>query len=602
MKKEIQQSENESRKICMPKAMNRQTSEQTGFPSIDKPWRQYYTEKELNIREIPSGTMYDFLFECNKDNLQGYAIEYYGTTITYKELFNRIDACCRSLSSIGLRQGDTVTMQCITTPQVVILLYALNKMGVCISMLYPNLEANDVVASLEKTHSKLFIVIDKIFENYEEYIEETFDIPVLLLNVTDGMGTMAKFFASRKARYIKKNKHIHSINWNTFTNNVATDYTENHNGLLPAFLVPTGGTTGTPKEVVLSSSNINCICEAYLYTSLTNDWKKGYSSLLLLPPFIAFGISSGIHLPMCFGAKLIISIDVSPAAVSKLFLKYKPNHSAAGTVQIEKMISDLTNKRINLESLKILVVGGEAIKETTESNINSFLLRNGCAYKALKGYGMTEIGGAATSTLINADAVGSVGVPNVLCNLKIIDPEKGTELSYGQQGEICLSTQSIMIEYYDNPKETNEIIEEIEGARWIHTGDIGFISKDGLLTITDRIKRIVVIKEGIVYHKVYPNLLEDYLLQNTDVKEIAIVARNNADTGNELVAYYTIQDVVEESLIKQLQRVSEGMKSYERPKEFIKIDEMPRTLIGKVNYKELERMATKQIRNERYCN
>ena len=112
----------------------------------------------------------------------------------------------------------------------------------------------------------------------------------------------------------------------------------------------------------------------------------------------------------------------------------------------------------------------------------------------------------------------------------------------------------------------------------------------------------MVIKEGIVYHKVYPNLLEDYLLQNTDVKEIAIVARNNADTGNELVAYYTIQDVVEESLIKQLQRVSEGMKSYERPKEFIKIDEMPRTLIGKVNYKELERMATKQIRNERYCN
>lgn len=91
--------------------------------------------------------------------------------------------------------------------------------------------------------------------------------------------------------------------------------------------------------------------------------------------------------------------------------------------------------------------------------------------------------------------------------------------------------------YYQNQKATDEVIEIVDGERWLHTGDLGYISEDGLLTITGRIKRIIVCKEGIVYHKVFPLLLEDQLSKLPGVKEISIVGKPDDAVGNVLVAF-----------------------------------------------------------------
>ena len=111
--------------------------------------------------------MYDYLYEWNRAYLDDIAIEYYGRRVTYNELFRQIDQCCRNLAALGIQSGDVVTIQSLPLPQVIVAMYALNKMGACGNMLYPDAKAEDVLESMEKTDSHVLIVMDKILSVYK---------------------------------------------------------------------------------------------------------------------------------------------------------------------------------------------------------------------------------------------------------------------------------------------------------------------------------------------------------------------------------------------------------------------------------------------------
>ena len=567
----------------------------TGYPSIDKPWLKYYSHEAKSLT-IPEGSMFDYMYHRNADYPEDIAIEYYGRTFTYGELFRQINQCARSLAALGIKKGDIVTVQAIPLPQVVVIIYALTRIGACGNMLYPDAKAYDVVSSMEKTQSQLLIVVDKLLSTYEEDLPETFNNTILLLNVAEQMSVIPRLLTRRKAAYTQKNRNLHTVFWREFISGNGESYQENHDGNLPAFMLRTGGTTGIPKEVVLSSKSFNAVATETYYSKLCDEWKRQNISLLLLPPFIAFGIGSGIHHSLAFGTKLIITLDVSPNAVSKLFSKYKPNYIIAGTVQIDQLISDLWHKKQDLHYIEMLAVGGDSISASFEERLDCFLKNHRCYITPIKGYGLTETSATVTMETIYAHKAGSVGIPLANCNIKIVDPESHEELMYDKIGEVYVSTPGMMLGYYQDQQATDEVIEIINGEKWLHTGDIGTISKDGLLTITGRIKRIIVCKEGFVYHKVFPLLIEDQLSKLPGVKEISIVGRTDDKVGNLLVAFIVTED--KESKEKVIDAVkdycSSNLESYARPVEYIVVDSLPRTLIGKVDYRALEERAAKE--------
>ena len=332
----------------------------SGYPSIDKPWMKYYSQEQKNMT-IPEGTMFDYLFSSNSMYPNDIALEYYGRRFSYRELFQQIDKCCRNFSALGIKKGDVVTIQAITLPQVIVLIYALTKIGACGDMLYPDAKANDVVSSMEKTHSRLLIAVDVLLSSYEEDLPESFSAPIILLNIADQMSVFPGLIARKKASYKKKNLKLHTIRWCDFIRGDGLPYEENHDGTLPAFMLRTGGTTGIPKEVVLDSKGFNTVAEAVINHGVSDEYIRQDNTLLLLPPFIAFGISTGIHNPLSIGTKLIISLDVSPNAVTHLVTKFKPRYISAGVVQMEQFVNDLEKEKIDLSYLKMLWVGGEAM-------------------------------------------------------------------------------------------------------------------------------------------------------------------------------------------------------------------------------------------------
>lgn len=437
-------------------------------------------------------------------------------------------------------------------------------------MLYPDAKANDVVLSMEKTSSRLLIVVDKLLSLYEMDLPESFKCPIVLLNVADQMGPIQRFLARKKAAYLPQNHNLHTIKWSSFINGGGKTYKENHDATIPAFMLRTGGTTGIPKETVLNSRNFNAITEGAYRANICKHWERQKKDILLCPPFIAFGIGSGIHDALCFGLQTVITLDVSPAAVSKLFLKHKPSYIIAGTVQIEHLINDFKGRKVDLSYIQMLSVGGEAMSIAFEEELRAFLVEHNCKVLPLKGYGLTETSATVIMETIDANALGSVGIPLAFCNMKIISPETGEELSYNSPGEICVSSPGIMLEYYQNQKATDEMIEIVNNEQWLHTGDIGYISEDGLLTITGRIKRIITCREGLIYHKVFPLLIENQLAKISGVQEITIVGKPSEETGNALVAFIvpahnTRYTEVEKALKDYC---NTKLESFERPKEY----------------------------------
>ena len=154
----------------------------TGYPSIDKPWLKYYKNtKCLDVN--PEQTIYSFIKEINEKYLDDVAIEYFGRKITYRQFMLLVEKCRDNLASLGITEGDIITIQTLAIPQSYILLYAASLIGACANFVYVTSTEEEVKASLIETKSKLYVVIDKIYQKMKsDILKETSVQNVMLLS------------------------------------------------------------------------------------------------------------------------------------------------------------------------------------------------------------------------------------------------------------------------------------------------------------------------------------------------------------------------------------------------------------------------------------
>ena len=205
------------------------------------------------------------------------------------------------------------------------------------------------------------------------------------------------------------------------------------------------------------------------------------------------------------------------------------------------------------------------------------------------GYGMTEVGSAATACVGKVNKEVSVGIPLVNNNLKIIDYETGEELLVGEIGEVCLSSPTMMLGYLNNQEEENKVIKYSEdNTRWIHSGDLGYIDSEGFLYIVDRIKRMII-RGGF---KLYPSEIENIISKSDLISQCCVISIPSDEYGNEPVAYVVLKDEVsctDEEVKENLLNLCVGeLPEYSVPSDIIVIDKMPLTSVGKIDYKKLE--------------
>lgn len=565
----------------------------TGYPSIDKPWLKYYTEEALRQKLKPN-TIFGHMYERNREHLDDIALIYFERKITYGQLFQQIESCARSLTALGVKPGDIVTIQTLAIPQTVILLYALSRVGAVANLIYVTSTESEVNHFLKHTESRLYFVLDGVYQQFSSALSGTQVEKVILLGVDTEMDSLTRLAYRLTNR--KKNTYSENIlSWKQFMQMEPEHYTdatvdENR----PVAMVYTGGTTGVSKAVVLSNHSINAL--AFQYERAGMGFVRQDVFMDSLPPFIAFGLSVSLHLPLCTGVKTVLVPDPGPNSVAEKFLKYRPNFYVASPTQIEAIFSHPNAQKRNFSFLRLLATGGDELPVVREEHINDFLNEHNCPISVFQGYGMSELSATVCTGTPNLAHLGTVGIPLLDTNVKIIDMETGIELGYEQQGEVCVNAPSVMLGYYKENAETVNVLKQHEdGHWWIHTGDIGSVDADGFLTIIGRIKRIVVVFKGALYHKIYPKLLEEQLETMPGVQSAIIVGDSTISEDCDLVAFIVAdpdQPVTEDALRNF---AAQTFADFERPARYHFLTELPRTQLGKVDFRTLEREAQKEM-------
>lgn len=557
----------------------------TGYASLDKPWLKYYSEDCIE-QDVPKMKAYDYLVLNNHQHLDSNALNYFGKKITYRELFENIDKVAKSLLVLGVRPGDIVTIASANTPETVYLFYALNKIGAISNMIDPRNSAIEIRDELNKVNSEYFIYIDIASPSVKDAVNGTHVKKCVSVSALESLPRLVKFAASLNNK--KENINIHNnMKWcdfiklgSNYKGEIENIYSEN----MPITLVHTGGTTGVPKGVVLTNENFVTMANMHLHGDF--DYEKHDKFLNILPPFIAYCLCNGINMPLSIGLEVTLVPAFEPQDFPKLLDKYKPNHVLSGPILWEYVLkSDIKD----MSYLKNPVSGGDALSLETELKINEFLKSKGCKVKLTQGYGMSEVSSAVCYSYERANVPGSVGIPFVKNNISVFDPDTLEEKTYGEEGEIWISTKTAMLNYYNNDIETQNLKVFKDGQEWIRTSDIGKILPNGSIVVIGRMKRMIV-RSG---NKIFPSNVENLVLQNDNIESCAMVGVPDEKERMVPVLHVILKDDCSKDYDGIVEEVDDLIKSnlpeFNIPKKYVFRDEMPLTNINKVDFRSLEK-------------
>ena len=558
----------------------------TGYPSKDKPWLKYYPEEAI-VSNIPKMKAIDYIYERNKDYLNQIALSYFGKNVSYDELFSNIDRVAKAFKNKGIKSGDVVTMAMATTPEMVYILYSLNKIGAVVNIIDPRLTTDEIKEKVNASSSKIFIGLEMSIENILPEKNNTTLEDLIVVSPLESAPFLLKLIGKSKE---KKYKNSEVQTWDEFVslgNEYEAQIDEKYIENSPAVILYTGGTTGSPKGVILTNENLNTMALTQEVSGFNLEREDRF--LNFLPPFSAYSIVNAIHDPLVLGFKTTLVPLFKPEDFPKLMRKYKPNHVLSGPILWDIMMNDKKSQKISLEYLKSPISGGDSLQIETEKEINKYLEDRGCKHKLQQGYGMTEVSAAACYSTDSYYKLGSVGIPYVKNNILIRDVDTKKELRTNQDGEILISTPTMMKGYFNNVEATKDIIEEDErGQRWISTGDIGHIDENGNLFIVGRIKRMIV-RAG---NKLFPSTIENFIMTIPGIEQCSIVGMPDQNEKSAPIAHIILKKEYigkENEIIREIEKVvSSNLPEFNIPKKYVFREEIPVTEMAKVDFKQLE--------------
>ncbi len=565
----------------------------TGFPSIDKPWLKYYSQEAINAK-LPECTMYELIWQSNKDYRENTALNYYGRKFTYAQLFEGIEKVAKAFSALGVKKGDIVVICTVNTPEMVYAMYALNRLGAVANMVDPRTNVDGIREYILESDARFVMTIDLAYHAIVKAANGTAVEKVVVVSPADSLPPVAKALYKMKTKSPKPGEE--TLTWKHFIalgDGVTPKYASYEKDTC-CVMAHTGGTTGFPKAVMLSNDNVNAL--AHNYSHIDIPIKRGHRYFNDLPPFIMYGLCFALHATLYCGLEVIIYPVFDSKGFPKQFAKYKPHHFCALPDHLSYLSSSNITSKMDLSHVITVGVGGDSLDCDLEKRVNSYLKSHGCQYQVVKGYGMTELSATAISSCVAANDIGCVGIPLIINTVKIVDSDTLQELKYNDIGEIWISGASVMLGYFNKPNETAEtVITDENGVRWIRTGDLGYMTQDGLVYHKGRIRRIYMTAHEGQPAKIFPMLVEGALKKSQYVSECSVVGRKRKESDYyEAVAFIAKKDTTAEDsrVVTELAEIcAEDVPTYMIPAEYCFVDKLPRTPVGKIDFRSLETIA-----------
>lgn len=557
---------------------------------LEYPWQKYYDEDKRSVT-VDNISFYEYFERCCYSHKYEIATNYFGEEMTYKELLDKIDLCARSLKCYGVRENDVVTILMPNTPEAVIAFYAVNKIGAISNMVHPLSSEEELKNSLITTNSVMLIAVNIAYDTINKIIDDTKVYKTVLVSPKDSMPkvmnllyTITKDF---KNKIPKSNERY--LYWKDFMER-GKSYKKSiyvSRGMNDdAIYLHSGGTTGTPKNIVLTNGNVNSLMEQAVI--VFPKIGVGENFLVILPMFHCFGLLVSLAAPLCMGAKLSLVPTFDAKRFDKLIRKYNPTVITGVPTLFEALASSPHAINLDLSNLKYIVSGGDSLTPEKNKKFNDFLKEHNCSEHIIQGYGLTETSGPCCVGALGSDKLGSVGIPLPGMVVKIMDQETMEELPSMEIGEICISGPNVMSRYLDNQEETDAMIKTDEnGVRWVKTGDLGYLDEDGVLFFVQRLKRMIITSG----YNVYPSHIENIISKHKDVELCGVIGIPHPYKVQVAKAFIVLKkDVDKDKAEKEIMELCQkNLARYMIPKKIEFRDSLPKTMVGKINYRMLEK-------------
>ncbi len=565
--------------------------------TIENPFIKFENSSSPLGFEIPDTSMFGMLKISAENQPDSLAYEYFGTKCTYQNLVKKIEAISGAYHSIGVRKGDIVTIIMPNTPEAVISIYALNRIGAVANILHPLSAQEEIKNHINRVESKVLLCVDICSEKIANIIDETSLKRVIIASAGDSMPAVMKVLYALKCinnyKYDKKDSRY--ISWKDFSSNKKSvaEYMpigdENKN---VAVILHSGGTTGTPKDIMLSNSNFNAFGIQAVLT--LRDVRAGDKILAILPIFHGFGLGVCVHVSFCFGACSVLIPQFNAKKFASILNKYKPTMIFGVPTLYDALLKAKGTDKIDFSFLKYAVSGGDTLPEKLEKSVNDFLAAHNSDIKICEGYGMTE-GLAALSLSVGDDYKSrTIGKPLIGTEMCVVEPGTVNVLPAGEDGELCVSGPTVMIGYRNNTAETeNTLRVHSDGKTWLHTGDMAAIDEDGFVHYKLRIKRMMI-TSGF---NVYPTQIEAVVEQLDFVEKCVVVSIPHPYKKEVAKAFIVLKDgksKTPETENEIREYCKKKLMHYSVPYKFEFVDLLPKTAYNKIDFMKLQKESSKE--------
>lgn len=573
-----------------------QTSQHAVFASEAKPWLAAYDPKFIG-REQPACSLFDYLCQKSKGHLTDTALDYYGNKLTYAGLIVQAKKTAAGFRALGLGRGEVVTVVSVMTPEIIYSFYAASMLGITLNLVDPRYSVEGIREYIQEAGSRFLLCLNVAYEKCREAAKRTPVEKVIVLSPADSLRGPVRLgyrLANRDCNRYATNTVI----WRDFLA-AGQAHSTAAEPFVPgqcSVIVHTGGTTGSPKGVLLGDTAFNALAQQFEAYEKVFSRRQRY--LNVMPPFIAYGFACGVHMPLSLGLTVVIIPNLDPEKLGSLVRRHKPSHMCGVPAHYQVLAADPKMKRADLSFVLNYAAGGDAIPLGAEQAVNDFLAAHHAPYALGKGYGMTEACSAASVAIGTLNKPGSVGLPMVDTIIAAFEPGTDRELPIGERGELCITGPTLMQGYYNNPNETAIILRRHrDGRLWIHTGDVGYLDAEGYVFLDSRIKRMIIRHDGF---KVFPSVIENVISRHPAVQNCCVVgcADSKHPQGRLPFAFVVLNPAwakKKRQVVKELRQLcAEELPEYVLPAGYRFLDALPYTPIGKVDYRALEQTAAAQ--------
>lgn len=554
------------------------------------PWKEYLGDLPMHL-DYFEGAMFDAVAAIAEKYPNYIAFDFMGKSTTYRKLIEQIETCAKALKTIGIREGDKVTIAMPNCPQAIYLFYAVNLVGGIANMIHPLSAEKEIEFYLNESQSVTAITLDQFYHKFEHIRQNTKVVNIIIASIKDELAQPIKagymLTSGRKIAKIPEDAPV--IRWDEFmklSKHCFYNYRVEKKSDDPAVILYSGGTTGTTKGILLTNKNFNALGQQVI--AANPMFNPGDKMLSAMPIFHGFGLGVCIHTMLSQGGRCVLVPRFTPKSYAKDLVKNKCNFIAGVPTLYEALLRLPDMDGADLSCLKGVFSGGDSLSVELKKKFDKFLYDHKATIQVREGYGTTETVTACCLTPSHMAKEGSIGLPFPDTYIKIVEPDTDKELPLGEEGEILLAGPTVMKKYMGHPEETAKTLRtHADGLTWVYTGDLGTMDEQGFVYFKGRAKRMIV-SSG---YNIYPAQLENILDAHELVQMSCVIGVPDSYKMQKVKAFVKLVPNArpnEETKQILMDYCRDNIAKYAMPYDIVFKDDMPKTLVGKVAYRVLE--------------